>query len=609
MTVNILACPECKSLVLPDTAQCPNCHFVFDEKRIPAEISPADRVEVNDEEVPCPGCNELVRKGLVRCWNCGTFMQQDIAESYRRMQISPPKVIYSDPSNSVPEADGFSGSVSDSGRLVDAPARGAMLDNDDEADFEVMGESADGVGVDLDEEDFDLGASERPAAQNEIVQSAPTFTIREPEDEPTPAPAAKPAKAEKTAEKPAPKAAAKEAPPAPAAKPGKHDSQHEFSNEFENRFGIDEAGAGGDVLLRVALAEEAEHGVRRRSQRVTEGKPRTGFRIYCPNGHCIEVQERHRGQTGRCPRCRQLYHVPAGNWDEDKAIQDDKVQNAVAITAAVNAQTAADKPVEISAGEYTRWMLDSHFHSIDLSKLKLKAGSLLKDFQEADIGFAPDGMLLVLLSKKGGLFGGGDKKKLATRDAVLDHLSKGKARADLPAGANFFFPAADMQQIRIVQPIVSTEQSMFAGVPVFGDGQIAVRLPQKEEAGNPQFLSFALSQFRRFSQILDEFFGMKAFGADRVPLEDVFTERRCHFSDQELRILENLDYYKDDPGFKLAIIGYKCAGCGLVVSEDSRLKEKIGDKDAKKLAKTKCPKCQKPFGNQPLHSLETPSAS
>ena len=33
MTVNILACPECKSLILPDTAQCPNCHFVFDEKR------------------------------------------------------------------------------------------------------------------------------------------------------------------------------------------------------------------------------------------------------------------------------------------------------------------------------------------------------------------------------------------------------------------------------------------------------------------------------------------------------------------------------------------------------------------------------------------------
>ncbi len=150
---------------------------------------------------------------------------------------------------------------------------------------------------------------------------------------------------------------------------------------------------------------------------------------------------------------------------------------------------------------------------------------------------------------------------------------------------------------------------MFAGVPVFGDGQIAVRLPKKDEKANPQFLSFTLSQFRRFSKILDEFYGMKAFGAESgVPLEDVFTERHCHFSDEVLRILENLDYYKDDPGYKLKVIGYKCAGCGLVVSEESRVKEKIGDKDAKKIAKAKCPKCTKPFGNLPLHSLDTPAA-
>ena len=358
----------------------------------------------------------------------------------------------------------------------------------------------------------------------------------------------------------------------------------------------------------MALAEEAETGGRRRGQKVGEGKVRTGFRIYCPNGHCIEVQERHRGQTGRCPRCRQPYHVPASNWDEEKAQQEEKAQKAAAIVAAVQAEGDANKPVEISAGEYTRWMLDSHFHSLDLAKLKLKPGSLLKDFQEGDLGFAPDGMLIVLLAKKGGLFGG-DKKKLSTRDAVLDHLSKGKAREELPAGGQHFFPAADMNQLRIVQPIVSTEQSMFAGVPVFGDGQIAVRLPKKDERANPQFLSFTLSQFRRFSKILDEFYGLKAFGAESgVPLQDLFTERRCHFSDEVLLILENLDYYKDDPGYKLKVIGYKCAGCGLVVSEESRLKEKIGDKDAKKIAKAKCPKCTKPFGNLPLHSLDTPAA-
>jgi hypothetical protein len=590
MTVNILACPSCKSLILPDTAQCPNCHYVFDERRATTAepARPVGRAEAHEEEVPCPGCNELVRKGLVRCWNCGTFMQQEIADSYRKMQISPPKVIYSD-AQATTDQRGSSVSTTDSGRLIDEPD--AHLTDDDEADFEVDDEMVD----EADEADFDLGASEPPTFQNEIVQSAPMFAAPvEPVEESKKAPAAG-AKAGKDAK-------------AADAKAAKPTSNPEFANEFEKGFGADDPASGGDNLLRVALAEEAESGGRRRNQKVSEGKVRTGFRIYCPNGHCIEVQERHRGQTGRCPRCRQPYHVPASNWDEEKAQQEEKAQKAAAIVAAVQAEGDANKPVEISAGEYTRWMLDSHFHSLDLAKLKLKPGSLLKDFQEADTGFAPDGMLIVLLAKKGGLFGG-DKKKLSTRDAVLDHLSKGKAREELPAGGQHFFPAADMNQLRIVQPIVSTEQSMFAGVPVFGDGQIAVRLPKKDERANPQFLSFTLSQFRRFSKILDEFYGLKAFGAESgVPLQDLFTERRCHFSDEVLLILENLDYYKDDPGYKLKVIGYKCAGCGLVVSEESRLKEKIGDKDAKKIAKAKCPKCTKPFGNLPLHSLDTPAA-
>src|SRR4051812_8950303 len=108
MSVSIIACPSCKTFVLPDTAQCPNCHHVFDEKRAPVDPAAPQAPSANEtaeEEVPCPGCNELVRKGLVRCWNCGTFMQQDIAETYRRMQISPPKVIYSPIADPATEAD------------------------------------------------------------------------------------------------------------------------------------------------------------------------------------------------------------------------------------------------------------------------------------------------------------------------------------------------------------------------------------------------------------------------------------------------------------------------------------------------------------------------
>jgi hypothetical protein len=598
MSVSIIACPSCKSLVLPDTAQCPNCNFVFDEKRASVEPVTAGRVEPTEEEIPCPGCNELVRKGLVRCWNCGTFMQSHIAETYKRMQISPPKVIYSETDPSEQDAGAFSGSVSDSGRLIDdAPPPGAPSDADE--DFEMAG----GMPEDPDEGDFDLGTAEPPSMPNEIVQSAPVFALKKEEDE-EPKASPKAGKGKK-----ADKAAAAEAATAAKKTP---DSRPEFSNEFENRFGADDAGGTGEGLLRVALAEEAETGSRKRLQKGAEAPAKSGFRVYCPNGHCIEVQERHRGRTGRCPRCRELYYVPGGSWDEEKALQEDEAKKAAAITAAVEADQnkGAGAQIEISAGEFTRWMLDSHFHSVDLTKLKLKSGSLLKDFQEADVGFAPDGILTVLLTKKGGLLGGGDKKKLAARDAVIHHLSEGKARQELPAAAHYFFPAAQVSQLRVVQPIVSAEQSMFAGVPVFGDGRIAIRLPKQDGTPNPQFLSFSLSEFRRFCKILEEFYALRGLGADSgVPVEDVYSDRMCHFSNQPMRILEHVEFYKDDPGFKLKIIGYKCDGCGLVVSEESREKEQIGGKGAKKIAKAKCPKCKKPFGNLPQYSLDSPGAA
>ena len=152
---------------------------------------------------------------------------------------------------------------------------------------------------------------------------------------------------------------------------------------------------------------------------------------------------------------------------------------------------------------------------------------------------------------------------------------------------------------------------MFAGISVFGEGRIAVRLPKREGCTNPEFLSYTLSDFRRLSRILGEFYGVKDFGVDTgVPLKDVFSERFCHYTDAPLRILENIEFYKNDPGVKLKLIGYKCAGCGLVVSEEARAKENLGGKDGKKIAKTKCPKCQKLFGDLPQYGFDegTPPA-
>lgn len=52
-------------------------------------------------ERPCPECGEKVRKGLVRCWNCGAFMDSTLQAKYQEMQTNPAPPIFSQ----VPEGE------------------------------------------------------------------------------------------------------------------------------------------------------------------------------------------------------------------------------------------------------------------------------------------------------------------------------------------------------------------------------------------------------------------------------------------------------------------------------------------------------------------------
>ncbi|MCY2963357.1 MAG: hypothetical protein NT069_06845, partial [Planctomycetota bacterium] len=61
-----------------------------------------------------------------------------------------------------------------------------------------------------------------------------------------------------------------------------------------------------------------------------------------------------------------------------------------------------------------------------------------------------------------------------------------------------------------------------------------------------------------------------------------------------------LPYYKADTTRKLQVLGHQCEKCGLIVSEDSRKKEKVGGKNPDSVAKSKCPKCKAKMGNHTL---------
>jgi len=347
---------------------------------------------------------------------------------------------------------------------------------------------------------------------------------------------------------------------------------------------------GGDALLDIAMQEERETTVKKKSRKITGGMKTAGggFIIFCPYGCHIEVKEQHRGMSGRCPKCQAPFIVPVDPPNYKKKTK----------------AGATDEETGVTTGKFTAWMQDLHLHIVSPEKLKLKADSLLKDFVPADIGFSPDEMLVAVLGKKGGgLFGG---KGEDPREALFEHLKEGKSMDELPATEKFLFSKEELDQLKVVQPTKSRGDSIFAGIPVFGEGRIAVQLPLTEQIADPLYISFGITEFWEFRKQVGDVYGLSGLGEDvGIPPEHVFSTYKCHYTDTPVKALENLEFYQADPAVELVVAGYRCGACSLVVSEEGRKKENLGGKAGKGIAKAKCPKCSNKMGDNPLYTLQS----
>jgi len=536
MSVSIKNCPNCRTMLFSDTVQCPACRHILDEEGYAKWAAQGqDVLDSQTVERNCPGCGELVREGLVRCWKCGSFMREEIAEAYREMQSSPQPVIYS----SLPS------DFTISQPTANAPVVGRESEPSEESDDE-----------------YELGARFPVQAKG--------------------------------------KAAGKEVPPAePSADQAADEAQDKAKNDADAQPSESDVphsvATGGDQLLQVALQEQAEEKKRRRDRRSKRRSgPRsvTGLLVFCPNGHRIEVEEKHRGMTGRCPKCKSPFFVPLPPP-----------------SAETKPESEQEQPQQEGIGKYRRWMNDVHIHTLNPEKLKLKAGSLQSEFQQFDLAFAEDELLAASLTKRKGAADAKSKKRLKDREALQETLRQGGGVDKTPVTEQITLTAEQARDIAVVQPARYPHESMFAGIPVFGEGRIAVRLPTGDDPTAAKFASFALSEFREFKRALEELYGVKELGEELdLPLTDTFSEAQCHYSEETLRFLENQEYYEGDPGFDLQLVGRKCQACGLVISEDSRKKEKIGGANGKAIAKAKCPKCGQKFGTISLFTLEEPDA-
>ena len=70
----VIPCPSCNTLVTRDMAVCPRCRHDLEKMHREAETASTIAPEGDESELRCRECGELIRVGLVRCWNCGTFL-------------------------------------------------------------------------------------------------------------------------------------------------------------------------------------------------------------------------------------------------------------------------------------------------------------------------------------------------------------------------------------------------------------------------------------------------------------------------------------------------------------------------------------------------------
>lgn len=521
---------------------------------------------------------------MVRCWNCGSFMREDIGALYMKMQAKPAPVIYSH----VPGSE-------DSDEIYDMEEPGdAVLSDDDESpaaddDFELAADVSSRQAPVEEASTYSIAgaaADAKPAESSNGAAAASTTAEDTPVEEPV-------------SDESAPTATGEDAASASSDKGETTADDDGQSVKIEESAEPHSIATGGDALLQIAMEEELETDKRRKQpgRKQEKGRTITGFLVFCANGHRIEVQDRHRGKAGRCPRCKTLFIVPE---------KDSEPETTAAAEGEGGEGETGDK--SLTAGRFTRWMNDVRLHKVNPEKLRLKPGSLEKSFELVDIGFSSDDILIARLPAAKGFLGmasgGGSNDEV--RDALKTSLREETPIEDIPAEEKRLVAKDTIQQLAIDQPVVYEHESMFVGIPVFGPGRIAVRLPKEDAKDLPTFLSFDLSSFREFSHNLDQLFGVEEFGLlNEVPLEDEFTDQTCHYSEEKFRSIENPEYYQADDKITLKLVGRKCEGCGLVVSEDSRKKEKIGGANGKSIAKANCPKCKKKFGDISLFDIES----
>ena len=546
MATTFQSCPGCTSLILSDTAECPECGYVFDANRAKVSTVNRENREMKNQQMydTCRNCGEQVRSGLVRCFNCNTFMRKDVEARFKEMQSMPQQIIFSD----IPKEERT--------EYLNAEERAregyrAKVFDADESEFSLRAGEEDGF-------ELNTGTSGMAPA----THSGQTVAQRE-------ARAGQPVTS-KTPAAEIPVVSAKVAAAATTPVNGKVEDSSKAGNTAESdgeksKAASDKSAAtepkkaleefNVDDLVGIAMQDQKET-KRRKRDKIKEARKRR-ILLPCSCGAWVRVREDQGGRMVRCTQCKKPLIVPMMKKKEK-----------------------AEKVEAVSQVDVT-WINDLHMHVVTPTQISLKPGSLQKAFEPVDVCFHASGVFLVkYTAPKKGLFGkaaDGPPHVEGQKAAVREHVQKTGAITNLPYGELHSIATDQVNKIRLVQPVANAHESMFAGVSVFGEGQIAVYLPLELPEGKQAYLSFPLSTYREVSAQLDNRFSLTV-GAENngVPATETLDSLKCFLSEVKIESLKGLEYYQNDPAFELEVSGFICGTCGSSITEEARARKKIG---------------------------------
>ena len=594
MTSAIINCPKCKSLILSDTLQCPSCNHVLNEEA--AEVMKANEnisifktKSVNEQT--CKDCGVSNRASVVRCWNCGAFMLENIEQTFRSRQSNPQEVILSDVNSGVKPTN--------SSEIPKTTQESDEFDTyDPEADFELSSELE---LQDTTDDDFNLADGTEWSYPTEESSSG-EYEIPADLD------------AEYAGEQAS--------------------SNVEIQNETEPESEEDVDPEMYD-FLKMVIREDAAAFARNSRKNKTKSKKIAkiiqsflgGF-VLLPPCKCCKVKIRNidLGKVLACPKCKVNYQSPEPSLSRTRTIegnQNELLANKSKLKS-FNPKTIALTKTE---SKYPFWLEFLQLHEYIPEKTKNKPGILEKSFLPVDIAFSEDNLLIIEYAKKPGAYSRDDKKIIKLRETIREMLVANTKPETTKEYEITELPVGWLSTLKILYPAKGNDKNSlpFAGVPIFGEGQIAIKFPANQ-AGD-YTISMNLSQYRSFVYCCLEKYGYIRFTEESPLSLELTTENlACAISKAEFTLLNDAEFYLHDHYIKLEKVGGKCESCHAFVSikgeenEKVRITKLIAESKKKKApqamgvaglagqvpklpAKGKCIICGKNFGTKAAYVL------